>query len=682
MTQIGELLAPISEVAAANPHAWFPQRAHGRGAEHADAREPHGRLPVHEVRGVGHGRRHGRRRSIVCQPRTADELGVPADRRVYLRGWCYATDPDLPRRAPRPRARRRRWRPPARRHCARAGWSIDDVAHLDLYSCFASSVHLACDALGIAPDDSRGLTVTGGLPFSGGAGSNYMLHSIATMVDVLRRDPGSTRDGHRRRHAHDQARLRPVLHGAAAGRPRRSAGPARRAGGPRRARLRSTIADRHEGPAHGGVVHSGPRPRRRTRVGSRDRRRGGRRRAYGRVEDTALLADLEAREWVGRPCSSSPARAMQSGAGVEGVGGPMEIREAVIVDVVRTAFGKRKGALAGWHPCDLLGFTLKSLVERTGLDPELLDDVVTGCVTQSGEQGCNIGRNAVIAGGLPFTTPATSVDRQCGSSQQAMHFVAASVMSGMYDLAIACGVESMSRAPMASNARGGSGPFSPAYLEAIDGQLWAQFRVAQVLADKWGITPRGDGRVRRAEPPARRCGDGQRPLRPRDPAGSDQGRGRQPHGGDAEQRRGHPRRRRLEKVAALGARAVVGAGDGARHHSRQRVPDDRRRVRHAHRRPLYGRATRPARPGAACSTSRSRPRIPCSCSRPPTLQRASCYERSGDVDQRLRLGRMQRGVRRHRPHVGARVQARARAAQPARRARSRSDIRSARPACA
>jgi acetyl-CoA acetyltransferase family protein len=166
----------------------------------------------------------------------------------------------------------------------------------------------------------------------------------------------------------------------------------------------------------------------------------------------------------------------------------MEVREAVIVDVVRTAFGKRKGALAGWHPTDLLGFTLKHLVERTGVDPERLDDVVTGCITQSGEQGCNVGRNAVVAGGLPWTLPATSIDRQCGSSQQAMHFVAASVMSGMYDIAIACGVESMSRAPMASNARGGTGPFSQQFLSNVDGKLYAQFRVAQELADKWGIT--------------------------------------------------------------------------------------------------------------------------------------------------------------------------------------------------
>ena len=166
----------------------------------------------------------------------------------------------------------------------------------------------------------------------------------------------------------------------------------------------------------------------------------------------------------------------------------MPVREAVIVDVVRTAFGKRKGALAGWHPTDLLGFTLRNLVDRNKLDPELLDDIVCGCVTQSGEQGCNVARNAVVAGGLPWTLPATSVDRQCGSSQQALQFVAASVISGMYDIAVACGVESMSRAPMASNAKGGTGPFSPSFMEAIDGRLWAQFRVAQQLADESGVS--------------------------------------------------------------------------------------------------------------------------------------------------------------------------------------------------
>jgi acetyl-CoA acyltransferase len=166
----------------------------------------------------------------------------------------------------------------------------------------------------------------------------------------------------------------------------------------------------------------------------------------------------------------------------------MEVREAVIVDTVRTAFGKRNGALKNWHPTDLLGFTLKHVLERSGVDPGAIDDVVGGCVTQSGEQGTNVTRNSWVAAGLPWHVPATSVDRQCGSSQQAMHFVAGGVMSGQYDIAIACGVESMSRAPMASNSKGGVGPFSPDFMNVIDNKLWMQFRVAQVLADRSKIT--------------------------------------------------------------------------------------------------------------------------------------------------------------------------------------------------
>jgi acetyl-CoA acyltransferase len=166
----------------------------------------------------------------------------------------------------------------------------------------------------------------------------------------------------------------------------------------------------------------------------------------------------------------------------------MPNREAVIVDTVRTPVGKRKGALAGWHPTDLLGLTLRSLLERRDVDPARIDDVVGGCVTQAGEQGCNVTRNAWIAAGLPWHVPATSVDRQCGSSQQAMHFVAQGVIAGAYDLAIACGVESMTRAPMSSNARGGTGPFSPAFLESCNGILGIQFWVAQVLADKFGVS--------------------------------------------------------------------------------------------------------------------------------------------------------------------------------------------------
>jgi acetyl-CoA acyltransferase len=165
-----------------------------------------------------------------------------------------------------------------------------------------------------------------------------------------------------------------------------------------------------------------------------------------------------------------------------------EIREAVIVDCARTAFGKRNGALAPWHPTDLLGFTLRTLLERSDVDPAIIDDVVGGCVTQSCEQGTNVTRNAWIAAGLPWRVPATTVDRQCGSSQQAAHFVAASVMAGIYDIAIACGVESMSNSPMASNSKGGRGPFSKDFLDVIDGRLWAQFRHAQVLADRFKIS--------------------------------------------------------------------------------------------------------------------------------------------------------------------------------------------------
>jgi acetyl-CoA acyltransferase len=162
-------------------------------------------------------------------------------------------------------------------------------------------------------------------------------------------------------------------------------------------------------------------------------------------------------------------------------------REAVIVDTVRTPVGKRKGALAGWHPTDLLAHTLLALVERTGVDPERVDDVVGGCVTQVGEQGCNVIRNSWVAAGLPQSVPATTVDRQCGSSQQAIHFAAQGVLAGGYDLAIACGVESMTRSPMATNAAGGLGPFSPGFMAACDGQLKTQFEVAQILAEKWGI---------------------------------------------------------------------------------------------------------------------------------------------------------------------------------------------------
>jgi acetyl-CoA acyltransferase len=164
------------------------------------------------------------------------------------------------------------------------------------------------------------------------------------------------------------------------------------------------------------------------------------------------------------------------------------MREAVIVDTLRTPIGKRKGHLAGWHPADLLGLALNELVDRTGVDPERIDDVVGGCVTQVGEQSTNVIRNAWVGAGLPQSVSATTVDRQCGSSQQAVHFAAQGVLAGAYDLAVACGVESMSRVPMATNATGGLGPFTQQYLQVIDGQLMTQFEISQILADRWGIT--------------------------------------------------------------------------------------------------------------------------------------------------------------------------------------------------
>src|SRR3954447_19763900 len=129
------------------------------------------------------------------------------------------------------------------------------------------------------------------------------------------------------------------------------------------------------------------------------------------------------------------------------------MREAVIIDAVRTPVGKGKanGALAGEHPAGLLARTLQSLIERTGLDPALVDDVIGGCVTQVGDQALNITRTAVLAAGFPESVPALTVDRQCGSSQQAAHIAAQGVLSGAYDIAIACGVESMSRVPMGSS---------------------------------------------------------------------------------------------------------------------------------------------------------------------------------------------------------------------------------------
>ncbi|MFE3081581.1 thiolase family protein [Nocardia tengchongensis] len=161
---------------------------------------------------------------------------------------------------------------------------------------------------------------------------------------------------------------------------------------------------------------------------------------------------------------------------------------AVIVDAIRTPSGKGKagGGLSEVHPATLLAGVLGNLIERTGIDPALVDDVIGGCVTQSGEQAFNISRTAVLAAGFPDAVPATTVDRQCGSSQQAAHFAAQGVMAGAYDIAIACGVESMSRVPMFSNAQGQDANRGPIAHRYPDG-LVQQGIAAEVLAARWKL---------------------------------------------------------------------------------------------------------------------------------------------------------------------------------------------------
>lgn len=164
-------------------------------------------------------------------------------------------------------------------------------------------------------------------------------------------------------------------------------------------------------------------------------------------------------------------------------------RDAVIVEAVRTPVGKGKasGALHGVHPADLLAHSLRALIERTGIDPALIDDVITGAVTQVDEQAFNIARTALLAAGYPESVPGTTVDRQCGSSQQAVHFAAQGVMSGAYDIVVAAGVESMGRVPMGSNIRPGADPRGVAFTERYSEGLIAQGHSAELIAARWGF---------------------------------------------------------------------------------------------------------------------------------------------------------------------------------------------------
>ncbi len=169
------------------------------------------------------------------------------------------------------------------------------------------------------------------------------------------------------------------------------------------------------------------------------------------------------------------------------------MEQAYIVAAVRTAGGRKGGALSGWHPADLGGRVLDALVERSGADPAVIDDVIMGCVLQMGEQALNVARNAVLASTLPESVPATTIDRQCGSSQQAIHFAAQAVMSGTMDVVIAGGIESMTRVPMGSTvtlpANNGLGNYmSPAMQARYPDIQFSQFTGAEMMARNYDLS--------------------------------------------------------------------------------------------------------------------------------------------------------------------------------------------------
>jgi acetyl-CoA acyltransferase len=168
----------------------------------------------------------------------------------------------------------------------------------------------------------------------------------------------------------------------------------------------------------------------------------------------------------------------------------MSTPSAVIVDAIRTPGGKRHGNLSGWHPVDLAAEVLRALVERNLLDPALIDDVIMGCVMQVGHQSLNVGRSSVLAAGFPESVPATTIDRQCGSSQQAVHFAAQGVLAGAYDIAIAAGVEVMTTTPMGSSKTPGSFIYGPRLRERYKpvGGLVPQGVSAEIIADRWNLS--------------------------------------------------------------------------------------------------------------------------------------------------------------------------------------------------
>ena len=278
------------------------------------------------------------------------------------------------------------------------------------------------------------------------------------------------------------------------------------------------------------------------------------------------------------------------------------VTTAVIVDAIRTPLGKRNGKLKDWHPVDLAAETLKALVDRTGIDPGIVDDVVMGCVMQVGEQGVNIARNAVLAAGWPEHVPGTTVDRQCGSSQQAAHFAAQGVIAGAYDVVVAAGVEVMTRVPMGAvdGRRQVRLPVRPEGRRPLrrPGRARAAGHLGRADRRQVGHLPRGHGRVRRPQPaaaPPQATAEGrfEREILP--VLGAD--------GAIDEGRRGPARDD--DGVAGQAQAVVPPRGGGRPGHRRQLVADHRRRVGGADHERGEGAPRSGSRRGPGSSTSPS-----------------------------------------------------------------------------
>ncbi len=280
------------------------------------------------------------------------------------------------------------------------------------------------------------------------------------------------------------------------------------------------------------------------------------------------------------------------------------MHDAYIVGAVRSPIGKRNGGLSAVHPADLAAHVLGELIRRTGTDPSAVEDVVLGCVAQAGPQAIDIARTAWLSAGLPESVPGVTIDRQCGSSQQAIHFAAQGVLSGSQDLVIAGGIESMSMVPMGTTValprkEGLAGPYGQGWRDRYGDQEISQFRGAQLMCEKWGLKRAQLEEFSLREPRQGHRGDRRGQVRPRDharSAGVDDGRGTAP---------GHARWRRWRSSEPL--RAGLGAD------RRDGLADLRRRRRAADRVARRRSGGTASRRGPGFTRWRSPAPIRCTC---------------------------------------------------------------------